>query len=90
MSVMSVTSPSGGNKVDLSGATVTFTKGVLGYLADGLSVNTPQVEHTACYSTDLYSFCKEIICKTHQFTFDFFVNNGIKWDNVIAYTCSES
>lgn len=34
----------GGNKVDLSGATVTFIKGVLGFLADGLSVNTPQLQ----------------------------------------------
>ena len=70
--------PSGGNKVDLSGATVTFTKGVLGYLADGLSVNTPQVKHSASYKSDLYSFCKEIIRRAHQFTFNFFVNSGIK------------
>ena len=45
--------PAGGNKVDLSGATVTFIKGVLGFLADGLSVNTPQVKHWACCTTDL-------------------------------------
>lgn len=55
--------PSGGNKVDLSGATVTFTKGVLGYLADGLSVNTPQVKHSACYTTDLYSFLRKLSAK---------------------------
>lgn len=29
-------------KVNLSSATVAFTKGVLGFLADGLIVNTPQ------------------------------------------------
>ncbi|XP_078372315.1 exocyst complex component 8-like [Oculina patagonica] len=33
-----------GNKVELSSATVTFTKGVLGFVADGLSVNTPQLQ----------------------------------------------
>lgn len=33
----------GRSKVDLSSATVSFTKGVLGFVADGLSVITPQV-----------------------------------------------
>ncbi|KAJ7354793.1 Exocyst complex component 8 [Desmophyllum pertusum] len=33
-----------GNRVELSSATVAFTKGVLGFLADGLSVNTPQLQ----------------------------------------------
>lgn len=33
----------GKSKVDLSSATVSFTKGVLGFVADGLSVITPQV-----------------------------------------------
>ncbi|XP_068699488.1 exocyst complex component 8-like isoform X2 [Montipora foliosa] len=36
----------GGSKVELSNSTVTFTKGVLGYLADGLNVNTPQLQQT--------------------------------------------
>lgn len=31
-----------GNKVNLSSATVAFIKGVLGFVADGLTVNTPQ------------------------------------------------
>ena len=33
----------GRSKVDLSSATVSFIKGVLGFVADGLSVITPQV-----------------------------------------------
>ena len=77
--------PAGGNKVDLSAATVTFTKGVLGFLADGLSVNTPQVNHESCLI-----FFNESFHKSHQFTFDFFANNGIKLCNVVAHICSES
>lgn len=38
----------GGNKVELSSATVAFTKGVLGFVADGLGVNTPQVMSKHC------------------------------------------
>ena len=36
-----------GNRVELSSSTVTFTKGVLGYLADGLAINSPKVT-TVC------------------------------------------
>ncbi|XP_022793025.1 exocyst complex component 8-like [Stylophora pistillata] len=33
-----------GNKVNLSSSTVAFIKGVLGFVADGLTVNTPQLQ----------------------------------------------
>ncbi|XP_015779421.1 PREDICTED: uncharacterized protein LOC107357295 [Acropora digitifera] len=35
-----------GNRVELSSSTVTFTKGVLGYLADGLAINSPKLQDT--------------------------------------------
>ena len=44
--------------MELSSATVAFTKGVLGFVADGLSVNTPQVR-TDCISYLLYPFTFE-------------------------------
>lgn len=46
--------------MELSSATVAFTKGVLGFVADGLSVNTPQVR-TDCVSYSIPSLVRKAV-----------------------------